>query len=129
MKEKPIELLQAFKEMHYFKQNNIEKLKILNWLAEELASYYKVKISDVSFICLNPDEHSGMSSYNSHNGKLTLVNRLSLITFFHEVGHAIFGYDEDKAQQYAIDTFKYLYPHSFNRLISINNGRMLIKSE
>ncbi len=129
MKEKPIEILQEFKQLHYFKQDDKTKWKMLYELAKKLADYYRLRINSVEFIINDKNGHSGMSSWDNDMKKITLINRLSLITFFHEVGHAVLGNDENQAQSFAIDTFKYLYPRSYSKLISLNNGRMMIKRD
>jgi len=72
---------------------------------------------------------SGESNYNTMNNTITLNGRLSMITYLHEIGHAIeeIGMSQSKAQEFAISIFKEAYPKKFEILSKLHDGGMFIK--
>ena len=59
---------------------------------------------------------SGASSYCPIKNTITLVGRLSVITFLHEWGHVLNGADEFAACRWSLRLFQRCFSKSFNRL-------------
>jgi hypothetical protein len=59
---------------------------------------------------------SGGSSYCQISDTITLVGRLSVITFLHEWGHVLKGHDEFAACRWSLRLFQRCFPRSFSRL-------------
>lgn len=58
---------------------------------------------------------SAHSFYQQQGRYVLLTGKLSVVTWLHELGHAL-GYDEEQARKWSICLFKKIYPISFERL-------------
>ena len=68
---------------------------------------------------------SGYSSYSPQHDTITLMGRLSVVTYLHEFAHAL-GRDERGACRWSLNLFKRLFPRSFRRCRFC--GHMLVQS-
>ena len=62
------------------------------------------------------DIASGMSQALPETREIRMRGRLSLITLLHEFAHLRFGSEELKAQRWAVNLFRKVYPKQFARL-------------
>lgn len=72
---------------------------------------------------------SGTSHYNPLHNKIVMIGHLSLITYLHELAHALAIRDEKEAQEFACDIFSRAYPKSFARLQRVGDTNLLVKGE
>lgn len=68
-----------------------------------------------------PDEigrwgFSGDSDCNYSTNTITLRGRLSVVTFLHEWGHALGLHEQERAQAYAVELFRSVFPRQFAKL-------------
>ncbi|MEI8194379.1 MAG: hypothetical protein WCI73_00565 [Phycisphaerae bacterium] len=59
---------------------------------------------------------SGASTYSPSSNMITMRGRTSLITFYHEWCHRLYGRSERKAVQVSLLLFKEAFPKSWSRL-------------
>ncbi len=59
---------------------------------------------------------SGLSNFQARTNVITLIGRLSVITFLHEWGHVLKGRSEFEACRWSLQLFKRFFPKSFARL-------------
>jgi hypothetical protein len=69
---------------------------------------------------------SGASYYEPRHHRVVLSGRLSIITMFHEVGHAL-GFGERQATAFSVNLFKRCFPRQFARLI--HRGHTLLRPQ
>ena len=60
---------------------------------------------------------STASNYDPRTHKITMVGRLSIITFLHEFAHSQ-GKDETGAVNWSLSLFKRVFPRAFAKLIA-----------
>lgn len=81
-------------------------------LNRALARAYKMRIPRLVF--QNGSGSSSCSSYRLSTHTITLVGKLSVVTFLHEFGHAR-GFDERDTCYWSINLFRRCFPRSFAR--------------
>jgi len=69
---------------------------------------------------------SGASHYMPSLHRITLVGKLSVVTFLHEFGHAR-GMNERRTATWSLNLFRRWFPRQFARLI--HRGHMLIRPD
>jgi hypothetical protein len=66
------------------------------------------------------EQHSGRSNYAPGDDTITLIGRLSVVTFLHEFGHAL-GKDERQTCRWSLNLFKRCFPRSFARAAHVGH--------
>jgi len=119
-----IEALKTFKRNHRLgNESNEARLAGMQVLLEEISSAQRITAPEL--IMRNIDgSDSGDSNYNPADHRITMLGKLSIITFLHEIGHAVFQYDEHMARVWSIKLFKKVYPKAYARL-EVHNGFVL----
>ncbi|MDO8660362.1 MAG: hypothetical protein Q7K43_00595, partial [Candidatus Woesearchaeota archaeon] len=110
-----------WKESRKISTTKKEKFKAIKQLLEKLAEHHKIKDLKVEW---SPDAFD--CHYSTLTNKITLDNRLSIITALHEFAH-ILKQDKDElyACRWSIWLFMQTFPITFKSLIW--KGHMLIK--
>jgi len=72
-----------------------------------------------------PPGSSGSSSCNGLTRTITIRNKLSVVTYLHEFGHAL-GKNEYGACKWSINLFRQVFPEQFNRLN--HSGHMVLEA-
>jgi hypothetical protein len=83
-------------------------------LNRELAAAYCTAEPRLVFQGIEGGTGSGDSSYRLATHTITLVGKLSVVTFLHEFAHAR-GFDERQACHWSINLFRRCFPRSFAR--------------
>ena len=71
----------------------------------------------------NTETAQGNGSYNSVEHKITIVNKLSLVTLLHEFAHSL-GADEHRACYWSINLYRIYFPRLFAKME--RHGHLLI---
>ena len=87
------------------------------------------KTTKLKFMGLDSDVEArhGNGCYNPATDTITLINKLSVITYLHEFAHAMFGSDENVACSWSINLFRICWPVSFSKLVA--NGHMMVQAD
>jgi hypothetical protein len=68
------------------------------------------------------DTDSGSSHYSPVSDEITLIGKLSVVTYLHEFAHCL-GRDERQAVRWSANLFRHCFPRSFARCVA--EGHML----
>jgi hypothetical protein len=124
-----ISALKAFKRVHKterpgmtFEEIMDERLKGMQELAKAFAEAYNVPVPVVRAQNIRPDGLSTISNYCPATRTITMVGKLSIITFLHEFAHHLYIFSgEHKARVWSINLFKRVYPKAFDKLRMAND--------
>lgn len=97
-----------------------EKFRRLN---HDLADAYGIPEPELAFGSLD-GSHSGNSHYIPAFHRITLLGKLSVVTYLHEFAHSR-GMGERGACRWSINLFRRCFPRSFARLA--HAGHMLVR--
>ena len=92
-------------------------------LNHDLAEAYGIPEPELHFQQMDGSS-SGGSHYLPSPHRIVLSGRLSVVTYLHELAHAL-GKDETDACKWSINLFRECFPQQFSRLI--HRGHMLIR--
>ncbi|MBU0999586.1 hypothetical protein KKG24_04810 [Patescibacteria group bacterium] len=67
-----------------------------------------------------PKGSSGSSSYSPYEKVITIRNKLSVVTYTHEFGHAL-GFNERQACHWSLNLFKQVFPEKYAKLNHVNH--------
>jgi hypothetical protein len=110
--------------IHPFKTNSPqEALKKCEWLLPHIFKTFNKPIPTLSFI---EAAHSN-GAYYPFDNTITFYGKVSIITFFHEIAHAIYGSNEKTAVLWSVNLFRRIFPLSYSRLIA--DGHCLVKKQ
>jgi hypothetical protein len=98
------------------------KIRRLN---RELAAAYGVREPALSFAIGDCETPRGNGCYARCSHSITLVGRLSVLTYLHEFAHAR-GYGERGACRWSINLFRRAFPRAFARLTPV--GHTLVRA-
>jgi hypothetical protein len=119
-----IEALKTFKGNHKIGNESDEtRLQGLKVLLDEIARSHNITPPALSMVNIDGG-HSGGSYYDELSNSIVMTGKLSIITFLHEIAHAVYGHDEQMARAWSIKLFKKVYPKAFARL-KVSNGFVL----
>jgi hypothetical protein len=88
-----------------------DKFRRLN---RELAGAYGIAEPRLAFQGVEAGSTSGLSNYRPAVHTITLIGKLSVVTYLHEFAHAR-GADERQACRWSINLFRRCFPRSFAR--------------
>lgn len=110
--------LQAFKAQYPYKIGYEKRKEGLQALNRALDSVYG---RNVVLDFHSPElEDSFQSHYDRLTDTITMVGKLSIITYLHEYAHAL-GKDEYGAVKWSLSLFKRVYPIAFEKLNPLNH--------
>jgi hypothetical protein len=119
-----IEALKDFKRYHKLgNESDALRLEGMRALLNEVASNNGTVVPSLRMGNMDSGD-SGTSYYDHDAHEIVMQGKLSIITFLHEIGHAVYGYDEHMARVWSINLFKKVYPKAFARL-EVHDGFVL----
>ena len=118
------EALLSFKAERPFKQELEAKKGCFKRLHENLNGIHNRKTGLIFHSSIENNTQSGNSHFNLMEDSITLMGRISLITYLHEYAHALGFNNELDARAWSIKLFKKTFPKSFKKLKYVN-GMML----
>lgn len=117
--------LRTFRASKPWRGSHDERVEKVRQLNRELARAYGISEPEL-IIGLMDGGSSGASGYAPSRGRITLVGKLSVITFLHEFAHAR-GFGERGATRWSINLFRRIFPRQYGRLIHV--GHTLVRPE
>lgn len=73
---------------------------------------------------LDTETPTGNGYFDPQANAITLVNKLSVITYLHEFAHAVWGSDERIAVVWSLNLFRIMFPLSFQNLAFVGHMAM-----
>lgn len=130
MEYKPeiIEAVKEFKKYHKIgAEDDVARLNAMAALAHAVAvaEHKPTPIVQMEHIDGSP---SYRSDYNEITHTITMRGKLSIVTFLHELAHAVYAYDEHMARVWSIKLFKKVYPKAFANL-KVVDGFALVRPD
>lgn len=111
-----IDVMKEFKKYHKLGTESDEsRLDAMSILVREIASAYQVQAPIIRMDRIDGSS-SADSCYSQNDHSITMRGKLSIITFLHEVAHAILSHNEHQARVWSLNLFKRIYPKSFAKL-------------
>jgi hypothetical protein len=102
----------------------MERKAKLRRLHRQLTAAYSIREPRLVFGGVEAGGFSGASRYHHCSHTITLVGRLSVLTYLHEFAHAR-GHDERQACHWSLNLFRRCFPRSFARCRAV--GHTLIR--
>jgi hypothetical protein len=111
-----IEAVKALKEAEPYKGNVEERVTKLTNLHNKLCEVYQ-KHTKIEFkeIKRGKNAHSFTSCYSPMSDTITMIGKLSIITYLHEFAHAL-GKTEFGAVRWSTNLFREVFPEKFGLL-------------
>ncbi len=81
-------------------------------LNSDLAGAYGIGKPQLNFVAVDPNTPTGQTNYWPAGHIITLIGKLSVLTYLHEFAHAR-GADERQACRWSINLFRRCFPRSF----------------
>lgn len=121
-----IEALKDFKSQDPWKGTIKQRKKKFRFMHSKLNEVYQREVALVIGVPpkLSLWYNSGQSHFVPPKNLITLVGRLSVITFLHEWGHALYGGSEQEAQAWSKRIFKAVFPEKAASLREDSQGMM-----
>lgn len=123
-------IMNRFKVLSPWRGSPLEKAAKYYWLHNQLCLLYRKSIyltfSDNIFE--NMETSDGNGAYIPDYEAIVIIGKLSVITFLHEWGHAIYGTSEREACRWSINLFRKIFPKQFAKL-AVNGHLLLTKPE
>ena len=110
--------VRRFKRSKPWRGTEDERKAKLERLHQDLCGLYGRQTHLV--IGLLDGEDSGSSDYVRSTDTITLCGKLSVLTYFHEFGHAL-GKDERAACRWSLNLFRAVFPVSFARCMAVGH--------
>jgi hypothetical protein len=116
LKFKPAALraVRAFAQSKPWSGSLAERKDKFHKVNAELAAAYGIAEPRLVVQGVEINAHSGRSNYQPATHTITLVGKLSVLTYLHEFAHAR-GYDERQACRWSINLFRRSFPRTFVR--------------
>ena len=112
-----------FAESHPWRGSLDQRKEKFRGLNQSLAAAYGISEPELAFGVIDGSS-SGSSHYIPALHRITLVGKLSAVTYLHEFAHAR-GMGERGACTWSINLFRKVFPQQYARLVG--RGHMLIK--
>lgn len=110
-----VRAVKAFKRANPYRGTLSERKEKFRALHRELCTIYDLN-SQLNFVNVRLGNHTGNGCCNIETKDITLFEKLSVITYLHEVAHAVFGSCERQAVRWSINLFRKTFPDQFARL-------------
>ena len=110
--------MRDFKRMKPWRGSGIERAAKFMWLHEQFCSIYNkdVALSFDPLILMDKETSFGNGYCYLNIYKISLVGKLSVITFLHEWGHMLKGASEHEACKWSLNLFRQIFPVQYSRL-------------